>query len=285
MEWTSTNPDVATVENGLVIPHKEGETIIQAHAKDGSGISSNARIVVVIRKYEEPYMTNFDKDANAIRTDRFIKNIIFQEEGKEAQIVEVGVAKPYIDKTDTQFSCTAKSNVKVTFDQQANWMHGYVYIDLDRNQQFSFRDGDTNQRGTELVSYSFYSGDFNNDASGTNSAGTTLTGNARNTMDCPSFTIPIESGKYRIRFKMDWNSVDAGGQVAADGTCTGTNGILANGGSIVDVTLLVNDIDNSSIGSISPDLTQSSTTYDLQGRKVDGTSRGIYIKNRKKIVQ
>ena len=285
LEWTSTNPAVATVENGLVIPHKEGETIIQAHAKDGSGISSNARIVVVIRKYEEPYMTNFDKDANAIRTDRFIKNIIFQEEGKEAQIVEVGVAKPYIDKTDTQFSCTAKSNVKVTFDQQANWMHGYVYIDLDRNQQFSFRDGDTNQRGTELVSYSFYSGDFNNDASGTNSAGTTLTGNARNTMDCPSFTTPIEPGKYRIRFKMDWNSVDAGGQVAADGTCTGTNGILANGGSIVDVTLLVNDIDYSSIGSISPDLTQSSTTYDLQGRKVDGTSRGIYIKNRKKIVQ
>ena len=110
-----------------------------------------------------------------------------------------------MDKTDQLLTCTAGSTVKVTFDQQANWMHGYVYIDLDGDKQFSFNDGQTDQSGTDVVSFSFYSGDFNNDASGVNSAGATLTGSARNTMECPAFVAPTEEGEYRIRFKMDWN--------------------------------------------------------------------------------
>ena len=118
-------------------------------------------------------------------------------------------------------------------------MHGYVFIDENNDKQFSFAEGNTDQTGTEVKSFSFYSGDFNNDASGYNSAGSYLTGNSRNTMACPSFPAPAESGTYRIRFKVDWNSVDAGGQLAADGTPTGSNGILANRGTIIDATLKV----------------------------------------------
>lgn len=258
--WGSSNPEVATVEGGLVIPVKEGEVTITATATDGSGITASVTLTVT-PKVVEPYATNFDKNTNATRTDRFIKNIIFEEEGTEAQTLAVG-HKPYMDKTDQLLTCTAGSTVKVTFDKQANWMHGYVYIDLDGDKQFSFNDGNTDQSGTDVVSFSFYSGDFNNDASGVNSAGATLTGSARNTMECPAFVAPIEEGEYRIRFKMDWNGIDAGGQVAADGTCTGTNGILANGGVIVDATLQVND--GSDVNAVTADDAQSSTVYDLQ---------------------
>ena len=280
--WSSSNPEVATVEGGLVTPVKEGEVTITATATDGSGITASVTLTVT-PKVVEPYATNFDKNTNATRTDRFIKNIIFEEEGAEAQTLAVGQGKPYMDKTDQLLTCTAGSTVKVTFDKQANWMHGYVYIDLDGDKQFSFNDGQTDQSGTDVVSFSFYSGDFNNDASGVNSAGTTLTGGARNTMECPSFVAPAKEGDYRIRFKMDWNSIDAGGQIAADGTCTGTNGILANGGVIVDAILQVKD--GSSIHTVSADDAQSSIVYDLQGRPVSGNpERGVYIHDNRKVM-
>ena len=280
--WSSSNPEVATVEGGLVIPMKEGEVTITATATDGSGITASVTLTIT-PKVVEPYATNFDKNTNATRTDRFIKNIIFEEEGTEAQTLAVGQGKPYVDKTDQLLTCTAGSTVKVTFDKQANWMHGYVYIDLDGDKQFSFNDGQTDQSGTDVVSFSFYSGDFNNDASGVNSAGTTLTGGARNTMECPSFVAPAKEGDYRIRFKMDWNSIDAGGQVAADGTCTGTNGILANGGVIVDATLQVKD--GSSVHTVSADEARSSIVYDLQGRPVSGDpERGVYIRDNRKVM-
>ena len=280
--WSSSNPEVATVEGGLVTPVKEGEVTITATATDGSGITASVTLTIT-PKVVEPYATNFDKNTNATRSDRFIKNIIFEEEGAEAQTLAVGQGKPYVDKTDQLLTCTAGSTVKVTFDKQANWMHGYVYIDLDGDKQFSFNDGQTDQSGTDVVSFSFYSGDFNNDASGVNSAGTTLTGGARNTMECPSFVAPAKEGDYRIRFKMDWNSIDAGGQVAADGTCTGTNGILANGGVIVDATLQVKD--GSSIHTVSADEAQSSIVYDLQGRPVSGDpERGVYIRGNRKVM-
>ena len=162
-------------------------------------------------------------------------------------------------------------------------MNGYVYIDLDDDKQFSFNDGQTDQSGTDVMTFSFYSGNFNDDSKGVNSAGKSLTGNARNTMQCPSFVAPTKAGDYRIRFKMDWNSIDAGGQIAADGTCTGTNGILANGGSIVDATLRVIE----GVG-VSPIHTAQSSTdvYDLQGRRLSGAQRkGIYIQNRKKVLR
>jgi hypothetical protein len=107
---------------------------------------------------------------------------------------------------------------------------------------FSYTEGDVKQSGTEVKSFSFYSGSFANAESGFNSAGTALSGNARNTMDCPVFKAPETPGLYRIRFKVDWNSVDPGGQLAADGTPTGTNGIIANGGFIVDAILQVEEI-------------------------------------------
>lgn len=160
-------------------------------------------------------------------------------------------------------------------------MHGYVFIDLDGDKQFSFYDGQTDQSGTDVMTFSFYSGDFNNEDSGVNSAGERLTGNARNTTKCPTFTAPTKPGDYRIRFKIDWNSIDAGGQIAADGTCTGHNGILNTGGTIVDATLRVTN--GSDISSPDPN-PQSTTLYDLQGRKQKVADKGIYIRNNKKMV-
>ena len=285
ISWTSSNPEVATVSGGLIIPVKEGEAIITASANDGSGVTASITITVTA-KIVEPYATNFDKNANPTNSDRYIRSITFTEEGATAQTIAVGVAKPYIDKSADESSlltCTAGSTITVTFDKQANWMNSYVYIDLDNDKQFSFNDGSTDQLNTDVVSFSFYTGSFTDESKGVNSAGQTLTGDARNTMVCPPFKAPTQEGDYRIRFKMDWNSIDAGGQIAADGTCTGHNGFLANRGSIVDATLRVTS--STGIEEILG-TSDAELIYDLGGKILDeAPAKGIYIKNNKKMIQ
>ena len=279
--WSSSNPEIATVVGGLVIPVKEGTVTITATATDGSGTTASVTLTVTPKKVE-PYSTNFDKNANATRTDRTVKTISLTEKGKTAQTLNLGIAKPYIDKSADETSlltCTAGSTLTATFAINGGWMNSYVYIDLDGDQQFSFIDGQTNQSGTDVMSFSFYSGDFNNEDPGVNSAGERLTGGARNTLKCPSFIAPSEAGDYRIRFKVDWNSIDAGGQIAADGTCTGHNGILANGGTIIDATLRVIE----GAGIHTPTLDASVPIYDLQGRKLHTAPKnGIFIRGNQK---
>jgi hypothetical protein len=52
IEWTSSDPEVARVQGGLVIPVKEGEVTITATAKDGSGLAASVTITVVPKVME-----------------------------------------------------------------------------------------------------------------------------------------------------------------------------------------------------------------------------------------
>ena len=188
-----------------------------------------------------PYPVNFDKDMNRTRTDRTLNSVTLTEEGKSGQTVTpANTSKIYNDQHETAtLTCTAGSTLTATFNYTGTWMHGYVYIDTENDNAFSFNEGSTDQSGTDLKTFAFYSGSFTNDASGYNSAGESISGDARANINPPSFTAPTAPGTYRIRFKVDWNSVDPGGQLAADGTVTGSNGIAANGGYILDATLEV----------------------------------------------
>ena len=195
-----------------------------------------------------PYPVNFDKDtaANPNIAGRVLNGVTLTESGKSGQTIAVAnTAKIYNDQHETAtLTCTAGSTLTAAFDYTGapgSWMHGYVFIDTDNDKEFSFREGDMDQTGTEVYAYAFYSGDFNNDNSGKNNAGQTVTDNARAQINPPSFTAPTTPGTYRIRFKVDWNSVDPGGQLAADHTIFGQNGIGKNGGYILDATLEVTE--------------------------------------------
>ncbi len=287
IEWTSSNPAVATVSGGLVLPVSEGEVTITATAIDGSGVKASVTITVAPKEVE-PYSTNFDKAMNSVQSNRYITTIEFTEEGSETQTIEVGFAKPYVDKTADEsalLTCAPGATVTPVINKSGNWMNAYVYIDLDNDKQFSFNDGRTDQSGTDVVSFSFYTGNFSDDVNGgVNSAGESITGAGRNTMALPSFTAPLEEGDYRIRFKMDWNSVDAGGQIAADGTCTGHNGFLANSGQIVDATLRV--VKTTGIEIVEVENEKIDEIYDLNGRKLPAVpAKGIYIIGNKKVIR
>ena len=240
-------------------------------------------------KVAEDYPVNFDKDASATRTDRYINSITLTESGQTAQSVSLSSRKPYIDLTEDEnahFTCTAGSTLTTTFNWTGSWMHGYVYIDTDNDKHFSFTEGSTTQTDTEVYAFSFYSGNFNDDQSGYNSAGTRITGNDRAVVNPPSFTAPGTNGTYRIRFKIDWNSIDPGGQLAADGTATGANGIIANGGQIVDALLTITGGAETGINSLNTESKTKDVMYDLSGRRLNAApAQGVFILNGKTVIR
>ena len=173
----------------------------------------------------EDYAINFDKDAKQNHVSRYSTSVSLQQTGKDKQTIEFGkTMNGYEDLTADKFTVEAGSEVTPSIGYVGEWMHGYVYIDLDNNKQFSFNADGADQTGTEVVSYSYYKNQ--------NSKGEAVESNC-NVNPMPAFTAPTTPGTYRIRFKVDWDNIDAGGSVA-----TG-NSILNNGGGIYDATLEV----------------------------------------------
>lgn len=230
LEWTSSNADVATVYNGLIRGLKAGECNITITANDGSGITKTVK-VIVSEKPEEPYKTNFDKKANATGPDRKITKITFKAGTGENKEIAISHTTPYLDMTSTVLTCEPGEEISSSIVFSGSWMHGYVYIDADKDQKFSFNDGSNDQTGTELYSYAYYNG--------VNSKGQSAAQNLGGTINNPTFTAPTTPGTYCIRFKLDWNNIDPAGRIGDDGTCTGNNGILNNRGGIIDMTLKV----------------------------------------------
>ena len=175
----------------------------------------------------EDYAINFDKDAKQNHESRYSTSVSLQQTGKDKQTIEFGkTMNGYEDLTagTEKFTVEAGSEVTPSIGYVGEWMHGYVYIDLDNNKQFSFNADGADQTGTEVVSYSYYKDQ--------NSKGETVASSC-NVNPMPAFTAPTTPGTYRIRFKVDWDNIDAGGSVLSG------NHILNNGGGIYDATLEV----------------------------------------------
>ena len=288
--WSSSDTTIGTVNAGLVVGKRQGTVTITAAATDGSGVVATIEVTVGESTEPEPvvedYAINFPRTQVRTRTDRTLNSISLTAEGQAEQTLTVDAQHPYNDLTEdanSVLSVPAGAKLTTTFNLSGTWMHGYVYIDLENDKQFSFNEGSTTQTGTDLLTFSFYSGSFSSDNAGYNSLGTYITGDSRNVLNPPTFTAPTTAGDYRIRFKVDWNSVDAGGQKALDGTCTGQNGILANGGYIVDAILSVVG-DNT--GILNNELQGTSRLYDLSGRRLhNAPQHGVFIQNGRKVVK
>ena len=182
----------------------------------------------------EYYQVAFDKGLAPTRSDRHLNAIKLQRDN-EIQKISVSDKVVYTNAVAKQFFVKPGETVTPSVDFAGNWMHAYAYIDYNDNGKFiPVVNNDLSiTENSEIVSFSFY-GDNNN---GKNSAGTSISGAARNTLNMPSFKIPdnTKPGTYRMRYKVDWNSIDPAGSIDQ------SNSILANGGGIVDIMLNVYD--------------------------------------------
>lgn len=215
---------------------------------------------------KEDYAINFEKDAKQTHASRYSTSVSLTVNG-QAQTIEFGkTMNGYEDLTAQSFTVTPGAEVTPAIGYVGEWMHGYVYVDLNNDKQFSFNADSDDQTGTEVVSYSFYSA--SNGSTGLNSKGETVSSNC-NVNPLPSFTAPAEEGTYRIRFKVDWNSVDAGGCVVSG------NNILNNGGGIYDATLVVKDVTNG-IDSINAEAANAEL-FTVDGVKISKLQKGLNI--------
>ena len=220
----------------------------------------------------EKYPINFDKTANSTHNSRALNSFSLQQAGKEKQTKSVKTSKAaYEDHTaDEPFTVEAGSELTASFDYTGEWMHSFVYIDFDNDGQFSYKEGQWDQTGTDLVAFSFYSLDSNpkNDASGYNSVGDELTGDARNTYVAPSFKAPAKAGEYRIRFKFDWNCILPGG----------SSSILSDGGGVWDATLKVVEPVVDGISSINAEVANGEAQlFTVNGVKLNKLQKGLNI--------
>ena len=221
---------------------------------------------------KDDYAVNFDKDANSTHSSRALNSFSLQQTGKDKQTKSVKTSKAaYEDHTaDEPFTVEAGSELTASFDYTGEWMHSFVYIDFDNDGKFSYKEGQWDQAGTDLVAFSFYSLDSNpkNDASGYNSVGDELTGDARNTYAAPSFKAPAKAGEYRIRFKIDWNCILPGG----------SSSILSDGGGVWDATLKVVEPVVDGISTINAEVANGEAQlFTVDGVQIAKLQKGLNI--------
>ena len=214
----------------------------------------------------EDYAINFDKDAKQTHAERYSTSVSLQQTGKDKQTIEFGkTMNGYEDLTagTEKFTVEAGSEVTPSIGYVGEWMHGYVYIDLNNDKQFSFNADGADQTGTEVVSYSYYKDQ--------NSKGEAVASSC-NVNPMPSFTAPTTPGTYRIRFKVDWDNIDAGGSVLS------TNHILNNGGGIYDATLEVVEPVVDGISTINAEVANGEAQlFTVDGVQIAKLQKGLNI--------
>ena len=185
----------------------------------------------------EYYMINFAKDQAYTQDNRRINSVklITPTDGEQVQNVLASSNKMYTCFNGKTINVLAGEQVTAEVGYTGNWMHGYVYIDKNNDGRFTAEVEGTHTipAESEVMTFSFYGANDN----GYNSAGTNFTGTSRNTLNMPAFTIPADltPGIYRMRYKVDWNSIDPAGNTSSD------NHIVDNRGGIVDVRLNVHE--------------------------------------------
>lgn len=177
---------------------------------------------------QSTYPVNFDEDEPSSHLLRHT-NAVQLTSSYGTQTVEVNQKKEkrmYIKRLDDCLRAKIGETVTAGFDWSGTWMCGYAYIDFgkDGNYDVDYDDNGVNAM-KDLMTYSMYK---NKD-----SKGATVSGEP--SINPPSFTIPsdVKPGIYRMRYKVDWDCVDPGGN-----TLSG-NDIKKNGGVIVDTRINV----------------------------------------------
>lgn len=179
---------------------------------------------------QSDYPLHFDKSAPAVSADRPLRGVTFTTSAGARRLTIANPA-PYTDLTAETLTARPGDRVEVRFDygnNGATWMHGYVFVDRDSDGNFT-SDGD-------LLAYSYYQGQ--------DMTGRTIAPNVQgygSALNPPAFRLPanLAPGRYRLRFKVDWDSVDPAGSLGSENSAKGKNGILTNRGAIVDTWLEV----------------------------------------------
>ena len=191
----------------------------------------------VTAEFEEAVPEYCTYEGNSSHDQRYVRSITMNGGPSPFSVSVYSTTRQavYVDKTDHVFEAYAGEEIQPVVNWAGEWMHGYLYIDYDKDYTFSYTLGsdDYPTADGELVSYTFYSP--SDSQWGKNSKGETTENNSR-LDDVPSFTLPesLAPGEYRVRLKIDWCHLDPCGHPDEI-----PNTLTGNGGNIVDFTLRI----------------------------------------------
>lgn len=175
----------------------------------------------------DKYAVTYDAETKITRNDRNLNKIGLTVDGKTTEFRRTNKSA-YNDFTaDSLFSVKAGQSVRPTFGYTGAFMNAYVYVDWNNDGIFSHNveSNGVPAAGSEVVSFNAVQ------LNGTwyKSDGTTVPNGNNIAAGVPPFTVPDGTlkGFYRMRYKVDWNSLDPAGHTT----------IVENAGGIVDVTL------------------------------------------------
>ncbi|MBR4962379.1 MAG: InlB B-repeat-containing protein, partial [Muribaculaceae bacterium] len=178
---------------------------------------------------EKAYCTTTANQSNSGNgTGRYLRGFTLSDGTSSIEVTDIQTtanSKIYSDKTSYILTTSPGATLSISALDlvRPEWMHAYVFVDYDKDKEFNQTANNNGTTGGELVSYNYYSGkNINNQ--------TVADGCGVSTDNIPSWTLPENlSGEYRLRFKIDWNSI---------APC-GSTSISSDNGCIVDVTIVV----------------------------------------------
>ena len=178
------------------------------------------------------YEVNYTGTKNSDRPLNFVKVESASYGSSNYNLTAAETLQLYVDATETvRLKVGAGDVVTPSVGYGGSWMHAYVYVDANGDGTFTAGVAEDGYTPTgDLVSYSAYNADPEGSGLWRNSAGAQ---NGNNTVALPTFKAPETTGTYRMRFKIDWNSIDPAGCDKEGNT------LSANRGAIIDVTLEV----------------------------------------------
>ena len=246
-----------------------GEAIVYTGNSGGWGTVGSAEFDVVLDKgenvvrifNESGYMGDIDKmevvnrNAPVVTEDYpviFDKNQGYTHNSRRLNSVSLGVQtlqlptplKVYSKIDNPAFHAKAGETVTPSFGFAGTWMNGFVYVDRGQDGAFDAKlnaDGSI-PAGSDIMAFSYAEPSLGS-GTGYNSKGERVSNT--NVLNPPAFTVPADMapGFYRMRYKVDWASIDPAGR-AEDG-----NGIIKNGGAICDVVRNVHN-DNGTLSVV-----------------------------------
>lgn len=187
-------------------------------------VNKNAPVVT------EDYPIVFDKSQNYTHGSRRLNSVSL---GNQTLSLPTPL-KVYSKIDNPTFHAKAGETVTPSFGFTGTWMNGFVYIDRGQDGAFeaTLNANGSIPEGSDIMAFSYAEPSLGS-GTGYNSNGERVTNS--NVLNPPAFTVPTDMapGFYRMRYKVDWASIDPAGR-AEDG-----NGIIKNGGAVCDVVLNV----------------------------------------------
>ena len=213
---------------------EKGENVVRLFNE--SGYMGDIDRMVLVNKnapvVTEAYPIVFDKNQNYTHGSRRLNSVSLG-----SQTLSLPTPLKVYSKIDSPaFHAKAGETVTPSFGFTGTWMNGFVYIDRGQDGSFNavLNNNGSIPAGSDIMAFSYAEPSLGS-GTGYNSKGERVSNT--NVLNPPAFTVPADMapGFYRMRYKVDWASIDPAGR-SEDG-----NGILQNGGAVCDVRLNVHE--------------------------------------------